>query len=107
MDKKSPLEKAGVKPMVDFILYEPTFDKDPGIYQQTLMSLGKLMEVQVYNLISQMTRSVKVTPNLKWGGSSLLGADIRFEDYSIAHRTVYYVSDVQRGSPAEKAGLKA
>ena len=99
------MEKAGIKPMVDFIWYEPVSKDDPGIYSQAISLQSKFMELEIYNLVSQAKRYVTVTPNNKWGGSSLLGATVRFENYSNAHKTVYYVSDVEKGSPAQKAGL--
>lgn len=64
------------------------------------------MSLTVYNLITQSTREVVVKPSLKWG-KSLLGADVRFEDYSYAHASVYYVEEVKKDSPADKAKLIA
>ena len=65
------------------------------------------MDFVVYNLISQDKRTVKITPSNTWGGDSLIGASIRYEDYSHAHRSVAYVSNVYENSPASKAGLVA
>lgn len=65
----------------------------------------KEVKLTVYNLISQEKRTVKLTPNTNWEGNGLLGASIRYEDYSQAHRKVAYVSKVYENSPASKAGL--
>lgn len=103
----SPLEVAGIKPMLDFFCYDPETMGELGFYEWIESYKDKPMILTVYNLISQTTRDVQVIPNLNWGGNSLLGADVRFEDYTFAHASVYYVEDVQANSPAEKAGIKA
>lgn len=56
-----------------------------GFNQVISANKGKPMILQIYNLISRESREVKVTPNNKWGGKSLLGAEIRFESYTLAH----------------------
>mmetsp|Transcript_8873 Transcript_8873/g.7851 ORF Transcript_8873/g.7851 Transcript_8873/m.7851 type:complete len:112 (+) Transcript_8873:105-440(+) len=78
-----------------------------GFTQVVEEHIGKPLFLQIYNLITRRTREVKIIPNKKWGGDSLLGSDIRFENYSLAHCSIYYVEALKKSSPAAKAGLVA
>ena len=92
--------------MVDFIWYEPDSDDDVNFNDIIMNHKDKEMNIVVYNLINQDKRIEKIIPSDSWGGNSLLGAAIRYENYSDAHRFVAYVSDVYDNSPAFQAGLK-
>ncbi len=48
-----------------------------------------------------------VKPSKKWGGESLLGTMIKWEDFAEAHQKVLQVTEVAKGSPADVAGLKS
>jgi hypothetical protein len=92
--------------MVDFICYEPDGANDITFSQILEANEGKEMSFVVYSIISRDKRIVKVTPTKDWGGKSLLGAEIRYEDYSNAHRSVAYVAEVYPNSPAAESGLQ-
>ena len=91
--------------MLDFIVYKPKSIEGFGFYEEVEAHKNKTLIVKVYNMVTQKQREVKVVPNLKWGGKTLLGADVRYEDYTFAHCTVYYVAEVKPNSPASKANL--
>lgn len=97
----SPITKTDIQPMLDYICYEPSSENDITFSEIIEKNIEKEMDMVVYNLISQDKRIVKITPSKKWGGPSLLGASIRYEDYSNAHRQVAYVANVYDNSPAK------
>lgn len=72
-------------PMVDFIIYDPKTMNNFGFYQVIQANKNKPMFLSVYNLISRESRQVRVIPSCRWGGDSLLGADVRFEPYKVNH----------------------
>lgn len=61
----------------------------------------------MYNIIQQDNRLVKVKIHRNWGeGNSLLGATIRYEQFSDAHNNILSVNDVYLDSPAHDAGIQ-
>lgn len=48
-----------------------------------------------------------MTPTNTWGGNGLLGISIRFCSFENAGENVWHILDIQKNSPAEKAGLRA
>ena len=63
------------------------------------------MLVTVYNGREDTTREVSITPSENWGGRGLLGASIRFAQYTGAIDRVWHVLDITYESPAHRAGL--
>ncbi len=59
----------------------------------------------VYNIKSQKTRLVYMTPQRDWGGKGLIGVTIRLDDYAAADERLLRVLDVEPTSPADVAGL--
>ena len=103
----SPVSKTNIRRMVDFIWYEPESEEDLTFHQIIENNKNKKMKIVVYNLINQDKRIVDIIPSDSWGGKSLFGAAIRYEDYSEAERRVAFVGEVYQHSPAYRAGLKA
>jgi len=59
----------------------------------------------VYNIKSEQTRLVNLTPSDSWGGAGLLGVTIRLDNYGGADERAIRVLTVERNSPAAIAGL--
>lgn len=59
----------------------------------------------VYNIKSQESRLVDLTPSDAWGGAGLLGVTIRLDNYAGAEERLIRVLEVEDKSPAEAAGL--
>lgn len=77
-------------------------------------SLGKPVELEVYSMLTQEIRKVEVIPQAtseqiliadKLSSKDLIGVELKFEKYTDVHEMVYLVDNVQKGSPAEEAGL--
>lgn len=103
----SPISKTKIQKMVDFIVYEPDSIESKGLDAVISLQKDKEMELTVYNMVSQSKRTITLTPSTKWGGKDLLGAKIRYENYTYAHCFVYFVKNVEKHSPADEAGLLA
>jgi hypothetical protein len=59
----------------------------------------------VYNIKSQESRLVTLTPSNSWGGAGLLGVTIRLDNYGGADERLIRVLSVEHNSPAAIAGL--
>lgn len=70
-------------------------------------SVGKELELLVFNIKSQKTRLCYVTPSSDWGGAGLLGVTIRVDSYAHAEDNLLRVLSVMDSSPAQMAGLKS
>lgn len=105
----SPAEAAGLVSYFDFIVAvnSTPLDQDDG-------RLGSLLQANVnnntiltvYNAREDTLRQVTVVPSNCWGGTGLLGVNIRFVRLKNANEHVWHVLDVYPSSPAQAAGLE-
>jgi len=72
-----------------------------------LKHVGKILQLKVFNCMTQTERMLDLTPRNDWGGSGLLGITIRFDNYEHANSEVVHVLNVEKNSPAERAGLRS
>ena len=70
---------------------------------------GKPLSLEVLNLKVGSIRSVSLTPSRQWQGEGLLGMTIRFDTVheEELNEAMCHILDVEKGSPAERAGLRA
>eukprot|EP01135_Chromosphaera_perkinsii_P002932 Nk52_evm43s230 gene=Nk52_evmTU43s230 len=104
----SPGEKAGLIPYFDFIVCANDIrldTEDSTLVEQLNSHIDKPLSLSVYNSKSLSVRDVTLVPTNMWGGVGLLGVSIRFCSFEGANENVWHVLDVQKNSPAEKAGL--
>ncbi|GKY90612.1 hypothetical protein MPSEU_000034800 [Mayamaea pseudoterrestris] len=115
----SPASKAGLVSFLDFLV---------GANQRMLLGSGEDLqegeeyddidlpalleehknqpiEFLVYNIKSQQSRLVELTPSDSWGGAGLLGVTIRLDNYAGAENRLVRVLTVAPKSPADLAGL--
>ena len=89
--------------------YDPEYRlgrKLQDLFALLLQSEDRTLTFSVYNILTRKTRKVNVTPNKNWGNNdSLLGAVLRYENYSTALERVYRIAQVYPNSPASEAGL--
>ena len=104
----SPAESVGIETQIDFIRYNPHQAGGGKLFSEFLKeNEGKEIALQVYNLVQQETRLVKVKLYKEWGdGTSLLGATIRYESFVESHNHILAVKDVYLDSPAHEAELQ-
>ena len=60
----------------------------------------------VFNIKSESTRLVQMTPSDSWGGHGLLGVTIRLDDYAHADERLIRILSISPNSPAFIAGLQ-
>ena len=66
------------------------------------------MTLSIYSLALKRARQVQLVPSMKWGGQSLIGMHIKFEDnLEESAKCVLQVKEVLRGSPAHESGLSS
>lgn len=63
------------------------------------------MKIHLYNAKTDSFREATIIPSNSWGGKTLLGASIRFCQYTGAADRVWHVLETKPNSPAQKAGL--
>ena len=91
IQENSPISHTNIHEMVDFLWYDPESVHDPTFSEILQKHENETIEITVYNMINREKRQVEICPNKNWGGDSLLGWSLRFEDYKDAHLKVFYV----------------
>ncbi|KAH9061484.1 hypothetical protein Ae201684P_020820 [Aphanomyces euteiches] len=80
--------------------------KDSTFMELIARSEDKAMQLSVYNVKSQQTRDLFLTPSRKWPGKGMLGVTIRFDSFEGAEDHLLHVLEVARKSPADVASLE-
>jgi len=108
----SPASQAGFVSFFDFLLgcngrmLLDDNDEDLDFVQVLKDNIGKELELLIFNIKSQSTRLVNLTPHDDWGGHGLLGVTIRLDDYAHAEERLVRILTVTPNSPANMAGLQ-
>ena len=104
--KDSPLEKAGLRELEDFII-PPEGVNDINFREFLNKYLNKAIELAIYNFTTRSFYKLSVTPNLNWGhgGKGSLGGLISYEKFTTAHLNLLRILKVNENSLAYKIGL--
>lgn len=107
--KESPLEKAGIKELEDFII-PPEGVNDLNFKEYLNKYINKKIELVIYNFTSRNFYKISVTPNLNWGTGpcstkGCLGGLVSYEKFSSAHLNLLRILKVNENSLAFKIGL--
>jgi len=105
----SPASSAGLVSFFDFVVAAnnyPLKELDNKFVEMIKESEGKPLPLTIYNIKSETTRDVVITPRRNWGGQGMLGVTIRFDTYWRAEESLVRVLDVVADSPAHLAGLQ-
>ncbi|TYZ57355.1 hypothetical protein PybrP1_012955 [[Pythium] brassicae (nom. inval.)] len=109
IQEQSPASRAGFVSFFDFILEANGIrldTKDSTLMELIAQSEDRPMRLSVYNVKSQTTRELELTPTRGWPGKGLLGVTIRFDSYEGAEDQLLHVLNVVQDSPAHQAGLR-
>lgn len=106
----SPAASAGLVSFFDFVVAANNYPLK--VLDNKFVDLIKEFEnkplpLTIYNIKSDTTRDVVITPRRNWGGQGMLGVTIRFDSFWQAEESLVRVLEVVRDSPAELAGLSA
>jgi hypothetical protein len=107
----SPAAHAGLQSFFDFVLAANgvVFEREDDAFKAILAksSAPSGVELLVYNLRSERTRTVRLVPQVGASGQQVVGISIRFTDFQSVDEHVWHVLDVYPRSPAVDAGLVA
>ena len=106
----SPASSAGLVSFFDFVIAAngcPLKQLDQTFVEMIKDSENKALPLSIYNIKSETTRDVVITPRRNWGGQGMLGVTIRFDSYWRAEEALVRVLSVEPDSPGELAGLEA
>ncbi|KAI9922873.1 hypothetical protein PsorP6_001788 [Peronosclerospora sorghi] len=110
IQEQSPASAVGFVSFFDFVLEANGIrldTRDATLMELIAQSEDRPMQLRVWNVKSQTTRELQLTPSRKWPGKGLLGVTIRFDSYEGAEDQLIHVLNVAKASPAERAGLRA
>jgi predicted metalloprotease with PDZ domain len=105
----SPAACAGLVSFFDFVVAAneyPLKALDQVFVEMIKESENKPLPLTIYNIKSETTRDVVITPRRNWGGQGMLGVTIRFDSFWRAEESLVRVLEVLPDSPAELAGLE-
>lgn len=110
VEPKSPASTAGLVSFFDFVIAangQPLKVHDNTFVTMIEQSEDKPLPLTIYNIKSETTRDVVITPKRNWGGKGSLGVTIRFDSFWRAEESLVRVLEVVPDSPADMAGLQA
>jgi hypothetical protein len=105
--KDSPLEKAGVKEMTDFIIPPDEVLNQKNTFNDWILSLAdKTIKMKIYSLLNRNFKEVEIKANPTGTKDGILGAGVKYEDYENADKRLLHVTSVIENSFAQsKLGL--
>lgn len=105
----SPAASAGLVSFFDFVVAANSYPLkvlDQKFVEMIKESEDKPLPLTIYNIKSETTRDVVITPRRNWGGQGMLGVTIRFDTFWRAEESLVRVLEVMPDSPADLAGLE-
>ncbi|OQR93574.1 golgi reassembly-stacking protein [Achlya hypogyna] len=109
IQENSPSSTVGFVSFFDFIVAANGIrldTKDATFMEIIAQSEDKPMHLSVYNVKSQTTRELEMTPSRNWSGKGMLGVTIRFDSFEGAEDNLLHVLEVADKSPAQLATLE-
>ncbi|OQR95550.1 golgi reassembly-stacking protein [Thraustotheca clavata] len=109
IQENSPSSSVGFVSFFDFIIAANGIRldmKDATFMEIIAQSEDQPMKLNVYNVKSQTTRELEMTPSRNWPGKGMLGVTIRFDSYEGAEDHLLHVLEVAENSPAYLASLE-
>lgn len=109
--ENGPMDKTKeFKPLEDFIIPPEEFKQDKILFLNYLeKNINKRIELNVYNLKTRSFKSITVTPSNDWDKSnkhkSILGGNVRYENYATAHKNVLRLIRIKHDSILFDKGL--
>lgn len=106
----SPASNAELVSFFDFVVAANNYPLkvlDQKFVEMIKESESRPLPLTIFNIKSETTRDVVITPQRNWGGQGMLGVTIRFDSYWRADEALVRVLEVLPDSPADDAGLEA
>ncbi|EQC42479.1 hypothetical protein SDRG_00212 [Saprolegnia diclina VS20] len=109
IQENSPSSTVGFVSFFDFIVAANGIrldTKDATFMEIIAQSEDVPMKLSIYNIKSQTTRELEMTPTRQWPGKGMLGVTIRFDSFEGAEDNLLHVLEVADKSPAQLATLE-
>ena len=97
--KNGPLDNHGINELSDFIIppIEVLENKIPFIDWVT-SNAGKELSIKIYSLKTRNLKELTIKANEKTSKDGILGGSVRYENWSIAHKKVLHIINVEKNS---------
>ena len=103
LSPNGPLHQAGVKEFSDFLIPpNEVYENKKPFSDWVSQHAGQKINLQLYSLRTRVFTSLEIKANPSNSKEGFLGAAIRYENWSIAHKNVLHVLDVREGSFAKE-----
>lgn len=105
---KGPLSMKNINPIEDFIIPPEGVDKKIEFSKFLQKNKQKEIEISIYSTKSKSFRKVNIIPDDSWTENKedgFIGAQVKYENWSCAHKNVLRFVSISPGSIIEKAGI--
>lgn len=107
--KDGPLDKVGgLRELEDFIIPPQKYEKKIEFSKFLHERKGLKTELSVYSMRTRKFKKIEIIPDDSWTEDKslgLLGANVRYENWSIAHENVLRVLKVTKNGLLDRAGV--
>ena len=107
--ENGPISKVGsIKELEDFIIPPEGFDKKLEFSKFLAKNNGKTINLSIYSIRTRSIRTIDLTPDDKWTedkSKGFLGANVRYENWAMAHKNVLRFIDIKSNSLIDQAGI--
>jgi len=108
--KDGPISFTESKELEDFII-PPTevYNNEISFIDYIKKHENTQIELTIYSIKKRCFKEILITPSQNWGDGKLglIGASVRREDWSTAHKNLLRVLEVRENSIAEKLGIQS
>ena len=104
--KNGPLFLSEASELSDFIIPpQDVIDKKISFSDWVLSIANKELNLRIYTLKTRTFKDIIIKTNDKNNKDGILGASVRYENWSISHKKVLHILKVEENSFAEKIGI--
>ena len=104
--KNGPLFLSKVSELSDFIIpSQEVIDKKISFSDWISSIANKELNLRIYTLKTRTFKDIIIKTNDKNNNDGILGASVRYENWSISHKKVLHILKVEENSFAEKIGI--
>ena len=104
--KDGPLYLNEVSELSDFIIPpEDVIEKKITFSDWVKNNANSTLNIRIYSLKKRIFKDISIKTNDKDNKDGILGASVRYENWSIAHKKVLHVLNIEENSFAQKIGI--
>jgi hypothetical protein len=104
--KNGPLDVNGINELSDFIIPpKDVLENKVPFVDWVTSNAGKELKIKIYSLKTRSLKELTIKANEKNSKDGILGGSVRYENWSIAHKKVLHVLNIEENSFAQKIGI--